>query len=112
MFTNGPGVDPQSHLGNWRATEIARRANNWAGGNAPRWASAEYDALYQELETASLEQERRDLIIRLNDLLVQNDVLIPLVNRATVSSAVSSDLKGVRLTPWDAELWNVHEWYR
>ena len=112
MFTNGPGVDPQDHLGNWRATEIARRANNWAGGNAPRWASAEYDALYEELEAASLEQERQDLIIRLNDLLVQNDVLIPLVNRATVSSAVSSDLKGVRLTPWDAELWNVHEWYR
>ena len=112
MYTSGPGVDPQSHLGNWRTSEIARRDNDWGGGNAPRWASDEYDAVYEELEGASLGQEREDLIIELNDLLVRNYVLIPLINRATVSSAVSSSLKGVRLNAWDAELWNIHEWYR
>ena len=112
MYTNGPGVDPQSYLANWRASDIARRGNDWGGGNVPRWASAEYDAVYKELEGASLGQEREDLIIQLNDLLVQNYVLIPLINRATVSSAVNSGLKGVRLSAWDAELWNIHEWYR
>ena len=112
MYTSGPGVDPQSHLGNWRTSEIARRDNDWAGGNAPRWASDEYDAVYEELEGASLGQEREDLVIELNDLLVRNYVLIPLINRATVSSAVSSSLRGVRLNAWDAELWNIHEWYR
>ena len=112
MYTSGPGVDPQSHLGNWRTSEIARRDNDWAGGNAPRWASDEYDAVYEELEGASLGQEREDLIIELNDLLVRNHVLIPLINRATVSSAVSSSLRRVRLNAWDAELWNIHEWYR
>ena len=112
MYTSGPGVDPQRHLGGWRTSEIARRENNWGGANAPRWGSPEYDAVYEELEAASLGQDREDLVIQLNDLLVQNYVLIPLVNRATVSSAVSNDLKGVRLNPWDAELWNIHEWYR
>ena len=57
-------------------------------------------------------REGEDLIIQLNDLLVQNYVLIPLINRATVSSAVGNSLKGVRLNAWDAELWNIHEWYR
>lgn len=112
MYTNGPGVDPQSHLRNWRISEIARPENNWGGGNVPRWVSEEYDAVYERLEGPSLGQMRQDLIIQLNDLLVQNHVLIPLINRATVSSAVSSSLGGVRLNPWDAELWNIHEWYR
>ncbi len=71
-----------------------------------------YDAVYGGLEDAPLRPEREDLIIELNDLLVQSHVLIPLVNRATVSSAVSNSLKGVRLNAWDAELWNIHEWYR
>ena len=112
MYASGPGIDPQGYLSGWRTSEIARAENDWEGGNIPRWFSLEYDDVYMELEDAPLGSERVDLIIELNDLLVQNYVLIPLVNRATVSSAVSNDLKGVRLNAWDAELWNIHEWYR
>ena len=112
MYTSGPGIDPQGYLRSWRTSEIASAENDWEGANVPRWFSLEYDAAYEELEGAPLGSERVDLIIELNDLLVQNYVLIPLVNRATVSSAVSNDLKGVRLNAWDAELWNIHEWYR
>ena len=112
MYTSGPGIDPQGYLRSWRTSEIASAENDWEGANVPRWFSLEYDDVYMELEGAPLGAERKDLIIELNDLLVQNYVLIPLVNRATVSSAVSNDLKGVRLNAWDAELWNIHEWYR
>lgn len=123
MYTSGPGIDPQGYLGRWRTSEIASAENDWKGGNVPRWSSPEgacehgaadftYDALYEELRNAPLGQERETLVMALNDCLVQNHVLIPLVNRATVSSAVSTSLKGVRLNPWDAELWNIHEWYR
>ena len=123
MYTSGPGIDPQGFLGNWRTSEIASEENEWRNGNVPRWSSPEgacryggapytYDALYEELEIASLGPERQALVMALNDCLVQNYVLIPLVNRATVSSAVSNRLQGVRLNPWDAELWNIHEWYR
>ena len=112
MYTSGPGIDPQGYLRSWRTSEIASAENDWEGANVPRWFSLEYDAAYEKLEGAPLGPERVDLIIELNDLLVQNYVLIPLVNRATVSSAVSNDLKGVRLNAWDAELWNIHEWYR
>ena len=112
MYTSGPGIDPQGYLSGWRTSEIARAENDWEGGNIPRWFSPAYDAAYEELEDAPLGRGREDLIIELNDLLVENYVLIPLVNRATVSSAVSNRLKGVRLNAWDAELWNIHEWYR
>ena len=49
--------------------------------------------------------------IALNDLLIQNYVLIPLIDRADVS-AVSNSVKGVRINSWDSQLWNIHEWYR
>ncbi len=112
MYTSGPGIDPQGYLSGWRTSEIARAENDWEGGNIPRWFSLAYDAAYKELEDAPLGRGREDLIIELNDLLVENYVLIPLVNRAIVSSAVSNSLKGFRLSAWDAELWNIHEWYR
>ena len=112
MYTSGPGIDPQGYLSGWRPSEIAHAGNNWEGSNVSRWFSLEYDASFMELEDAPLGPEREDLIIELNDLLVQNYVLIPLINRATVSSAVSNSLTGVRLNAWDAELWNIHEWYR
>lgn len=124
MYANGPlGIDPQTYLRSWRKSEIASRGNDWGGANVPRWHSVEsvcqygagmsgYDALYERLEDAPIGQQREELIIALNDCVVQNYVLIPLVNRATVSSALSSSIKGVRLNAWDAELWNIHEWYR
>ena len=124
MYANGPlGIDPQTYLRSWRKSEIASRENDWGGANVPRWHSVEsvcqyddtmfeYDALYERLEDASPGQQREELIIALNDCVVQNYVVIPLVNRATVASALSSSIKGVRLNAWDAELWNIHEWYR
>lgn len=112
MYADGSSVAPQSDLGRWRTSEIARYENNWGGRNIPRWFSPAYDAAYDELEGVPLGPKHEDLIIELNDLLVQNHVLIPLVNRALVSPAVSNRLKGIRFGAWDAELWNIHEWYR
>ena len=47
----------------------------------------------------------------MNDLVVQNHFLIPLVWRAS-TSARSNMLKGVRINPWDSEIWNIEDWHR
>ena len=60
--------------------------------------------------TASLE-ERADIAKRMNDIIVQNQYLIPLIWRATASAHANS-LKGVRMNPWDSELWNIEDWHR
>ena len=111
MYAHGGFIDPQSYLSDWRTTEITGSENDWMGGNIPRWFSEEYDDLYQELTRTPVGTERKNLVIALNDLLVQNYVLIPLVDRALVS-VVSNSVKGVRTNGWDSELWNIHEWYR
>ena len=47
----------------------------------------------------------------LNDMLVRDHVLIPLVHRGRVSAHAVS-LCSVRLNTWDSELWNIADWYR
>ncbi len=111
MYANGTSIDPQGYLSGWQTSEITGSANNWMGGNISRWFNEEYDDLYQELTQTPIGKDRENLVIQLNDLLVQNYVMIPLIDRASVS-AFNNSLKGVRVNGWDSEFWNVHEWYR
>jgi peptide/nickel transport system substrate-binding protein len=47
----------------------------------------------------------------MNDVLVQNGVMIPLVFRASVS-AHANTISGVAMNAWDSELWNIADWTR
>jgi peptide/nickel transport system substrate-binding protein len=112
MFTNGgPGTDPQGYLGNWRTSEISGPDNNWLGNNVPRFYSEEYDAIYAQLSQTSVIEERAALSIQLNDLLIQNGVMIPLVHRGSASAHTNS-LAGVLINAWDNEMWNIADWTR
>ena len=112
MYTNNfDGVDPEAYMAHWMCSEIPEPANQWLGNNIPRACNAEYDALAAELAvTASLE-ERAAIAKRMNDIIVQNQYLIPLIWRAKIS-AHANTLKGVRMNPWDSELWNAADWHR
>ncbi len=112
MYANGASyIDPQNYLSSWLTTEIAGSENSWLGSNISRWSNQEYDNLYQELTRAPVGADRENLVIQMNDMLVENHVVIPLVDRASIS-AFSNSLKGVRVNGWDSDLWNIHEWYR
>ena len=112
MYTNNfDGTDPEAYLGGWTCKNIPSPANQWLGNNSPRMCSAQYDALADQLAGAASLADRAELAKRMNDILVRNHYLIPLVWRARLS-ARSNSLKGVRLNPWDSELWNVADWHR
>ena len=112
MYTNNfSGTDPESYMANWACAEIPGPENQWLGNNIQRSCVAEYDALVAEMsKTASLEARAR-LAKRMNDILVQNHYIIPLIWRGDVS-AHANTLKGVRMNSWDSELWNVADWHR
>ncbi len=112
MFTNTfSGTDPERYMNGFACSEISGPDNDWLGNNIVRWCNEEYDALLAQLaQTAPLE-ERIALIIQLNDMLVNNGVIIPLIHRGSVS-AHSNTLEGVRMNAWDSELWNVADWSR
>ena len=77
----------------------------------PRCCSAEYDELSSEMaKTASLEDRKR-LDKDMNDMLMQDYAMIPLIHRGGVS-AYSNTISGVRMNEWDSELWNIADWKR
>ncbi|MCA9971602.1 MAG: peptide ABC transporter substrate-binding protein [Anaerolineales bacterium] len=104
--------DPASYLVYWTCGQIPQMANNWTAGlNFERWCNAEYDALYQQASTELDPARRRDLIIQMNDMLIAQVVMIPLVHVGEVS-AVGADIAGIDPTPWDSILWNIKDWRR
>lgn len=112
MFTNTwDGTDPSSYMGNWQCEEIARAENQWLGNNIPRWCSEEYDQLYTELTETADPDARNAIIIQLNDLIVQDYAMIPLVTRGDVSG-ISNSLQNFQMNSWDSEIWNIADWTR
>jgi peptide/nickel transport system substrate-binding protein len=112
MYTNNfPGTDPERYLSYWHCDEIPTPANNWLGNNMQRFCSDEYDALVAEMaQTADL-AARAETAKRMNDVLVGQGIIIPLVHRGSMS-AHSLTLEGVRMNAWDSELWNAADWTR
>ena len=105
------GVDPESYLGSWITAQIAGAANFFLGPNVQRFQSDQYDRLYAELQNTVDMERRNQITIALNDLLVGSYSIIPLIHRGRVS-AHSNDIEGVRMNPWDSELWNFETWTR
>ncbi|HZP96280.1 MAG TPA: peptide ABC transporter substrate-binding protein [Candidatus Limnocylindria bacterium] len=102
--------DPQVYLSTWTTSEIKTRADGWRGKNANRYSNPEYDALYGQLVKELDPAKRRDLVIKLNDHLVQNVVLVPLVaNQRPISTRVTA-LKGPVENVWEGDLWNIADW--
>ena len=105
------GVDPEAYLANWTCAEIPGPENQWLGGNIARVCDAEYDALAGKLAVTAPLEARAAIARRMNDILVRNHYMIPLIWRARISAHASS-LKGVRMSSWDSELWNIADWHR
>jgi peptide/nickel transport system substrate-binding protein len=112
MFTASPGSpDPQAHMTQFVSWEMARKANNWSGQNVVRWVNAAYDRLWKEAAMELDPVKRASLFIAMNDLVVEDVVVIPLIWRNEVV-AVSQTLQGLELTTWDSNLWDLAYWYR
>jgi peptide/nickel transport system substrate-binding protein len=110
MFTTGnTSPDPGAYMRTYTCAEIPQKANNWSGDNYSRYCNKEYDRLWQESNRELDKGKRAKIFIQMNDMLVNNWILIPLVNRADVV-AVSNELEGLELTPWDRNTWNIINW--
>jgi peptide/nickel transport system substrate-binding protein len=111
MYNEPGSIDPQRSMQRFVSWQIAQKANNWSGSNIVRWANAAYDRLWKEAETELDPVKRAALFIRMNDLLIEDVVVIPVVWRNGVV-AVSNKLHGMELTTWDSNLWDLAYWYR
>jgi peptide/nickel transport system substrate-binding protein len=110
MFNISGGVDPWFFMNQFCSWEIASKANKWQGRNLTRWRSDEYDRVYREVTAERDAVKRAALFIRLNDLVIENRVVIPLVNRPEMGAA--SRRLQMTLSGWDGHLALLKDWYR
>ncbi len=112
MYANTfSGTDPQTYQGNGLCDKAPRPATQWQGDNISRFCNEEYDALYAKLATTAGLEARSEIAKKLNDIMVENGGMIPLVHRGRLS-AHSNTMGGVDLNVWDSEFWNAADWYR
>jgi peptide/nickel transport system substrate-binding protein len=104
------GPDPQRFMESFASWQVATRANRWSGSNTTRWRSDEYDRLWRAAEAELDPVKRAALFIRMNDLVIRDVVVIPVVWRGT-GDAVSTRLRGVDITPWSV-LSRLAYWHR
>jgi peptide/nickel transport system substrate-binding protein len=112
MYTVGtPSVpDPERFMQQFVSWEIASKENKWQGNNPTRWHNDEYDKMFRAAQGELDPVKRAALFIAMNDMVVEDVVVIPIINRRWVA-AISHKLKA-QLSGWDNDFWNLKDWYR
>jgi len=108
--TTMPQADPQLFMNQFVSWEVSTRANSWQGRNIVRWRSEEYDRIYREAEGELDHVKRAALFIRMNDLVVGSNHIIPVVRRPRVRASLNN-LRPV-LSAWDNDFWLLSHWHR
>jgi peptide/nickel transport system substrate-binding protein len=112
MYTIGsPSVpDPGRFMQQFVSWEIASKDNKWQGSNPTRWRNEEYDNIFRAAQDELDPVKRAALFIKMNDMVVEDIAVIPVVNRRWVA-AMSKKLRAT-LSGWDNDFWNLKDWYR
>src|SRR5437660_2926411 len=95
--------DPEVFMRQFNSWEVASKENKWQGRNITRWRNDEYDKAFRAAEGELDPVKRAALFIRMNDLVCNDPVVIPVVNRPKVQ-AVSNKLHAPG-SGWDNDLW-------
>lgn len=102
--------DPALFMNQFTSWEAATKDNKWQGRNITRWRSEEYDKTYRASEEELDPVKRAALFIKMNELVIGDVVVIPVVYRPNVRG-VQSKLH-VTLSGWDNDMYMIADWYR
>jgi len=110
-YTVFTGLDPQLFMAQFVSWEVPSKENNWTGRNIARWRSAPFDRLWRKADTEMDPVKRAALFIKMNDVVVQSAVVIPVTWR-NVLHAASNHLAGVEPNSWDSIFGRIAYWHR
>lgn len=102
--------DPGKFMDQYVSWEISSKANKWQGRNITRWANDEYDKAFRAAEGELDPVKRAALFIRMNDLVCNDNAVIPVVFRPRVSGINAKIV--APLSGWDNDMWNLASWFR
>lgn len=103
--------DPTAYMAGWACDQIAQKENEWSLPNWSRYCNPKFDELFQQAASELDQTRRAELFVQMNELLIQDAAVIPLV-ALTTPVLVSKELKGYDFTAWDSDPWNIADWYK
>lgn len=106
-----PSIDPVTYFAYWTEEQIPTPENGWVGFNSARWYNERFNELQEQAGRELDPDVRRDMIIEMNDLIVEDRWVLPLV-RLPDASVFDASIENVQITPWDAETWLIQDWTR
>ena len=86
-YTVFTGLDPQLFMAQFAPGRSRRKENGWTGRNIARWRNAEFDRLWRKAENEMDPVKRAALFIKMNDMVVQSAVVIPVTWRNVLHAA-------------------------
>ncbi|MGZ3339957.1 MAG: peptide ABC transporter substrate-binding protein [Reyranella sp.] len=102
--------DPEVFLRQFLSNEAATKENKWQGLNITRWQNKEYDDIHKAASVELDPIKRAAMFIKLNEMVVNDQVVIPVVARPGVA-AMSAKLVAA-MSGWDNNTWDIQDWYR
>ena len=102
--------DPEVFMIQFTSAEAATKANKWQGRNITRWQNKEYDDNYAAAQGELDPVKRIAMLIKSNDMVINDQVVIPVVVRPGVV-AMNSKLNAV-VSGWDNNTWDLADWFK
>jgi len=119
MYAGNPTNQlPLSYMQSWYAgkdgVNIAQKSNGWAPANEARYNNPEYDAVYDKAVAATDPEEAAQLFIQMNDIVINDYAVIPLVARANDKYAALNTFndENVAGSLFEVLYWNSANWNR
>jgi len=102
--------DPELFMAQYTSREVSSKANKWSGRNIVRMRSEEYDKVYAMAEVELDPVKRAALFIKMNDMVIAEGFVLPLISRPRVRGANLKLVTG--LSGWDLDFSGLQNWYR
>ena len=102
--------DAELFMNQFTTAERASKDNKWQGRNITRWSSKDYDTAHATAQGELDPVKRAALFIRMNDLAVGDQAVIPVVARPLVGA--SSIALRPNLSGWDNTTAFIADWYK
>jgi peptide/nickel transport system substrate-binding protein len=119
MYANNATTPiPLAYMSGWYAgpegENIAQASNDWSGQNFSRFQNADYDKLFEQARLETDLEKAAELFIQMNDIVINEVAVVPMVNRAADKYGISTTLRdeNVALSDFEVNYWNIANWNR